>query len=234
MCVTTTTDDESSADYGLYDSQVRDVSGSTWYDLPRCPKDMLVLSTYYTKELNHRTPLADGFLLVSWRTESYNDGLLRAARLQVSAPAVPPEVVADLPASLSLDEGTSQTFAYYLTGDIPTGGVDVVVERVSGDADVRIVDGAIQRVMIRDDMRQVRVAGLTDADSTDDSATVRVRVVQADGSIDPNARSMSVSVTDLYSEPGSGGDARADVNEDGEVNALDLGIVVDNFGITID
>jgi hypothetical protein len=118
---------------------------------------------------------------------------------------------------------------YHLKGDIPTGGVDVVVERLSGDGDVRVVDDATQRVLSRDSTQTARIVALVDADAANEQAVIRLRVVQAGGGADPNARTIPVTVRDLYQQatqmPG-------DVNGDGVVNAADFDEVTRNFGKT--
>jgi hypothetical protein len=81
---------------------------------------------------------------------------------------------------------------------------------------VRVVDGWKQRVLSRAESKTVRIVALTDADSVDDQAVVRFRVVQAGGGADPNARTMAVVVRDLYHDgnqpPVIGSAAWADPN----------------------
>jgi hypothetical protein len=60
------------------------------------------------------------------------------------------------------------------------------------------VDGALQRVVLRGLAKTARIAALTDADSLDDQATIRLRIVRPDGGLDPNARTITVTVNDLY------------------------------------
>jgi hypothetical protein len=217
-----------SNDFGYFDVRIRDAISGTWTNTTRCPVRLVNWSPSMSDNLTMTIPTTNGVLLLGYS----KDGVVKAQLLRVtssggsSSPAVD---AAALPAALNLDEGTMTTLTYRVVGDIPIGGVEVVVERLSGDGDARVVDGATQRVLSRAETKTVRIAALTDADAANDQAVIRLRVVQSGGGADPNARTLPVTVRDLYRQtthmPG-------DVNGDGVVDAADLDEVVSNFGKT--
>lgn len=214
------------ADYGWFDGHVLDLVTRVWTDLPPGPVRL------FSGESSGASCLVDlrdgGFLHVGLNKQT---GAIRAQRLRVTSGggSMAPYVAEDLPATLTLEEGTSAVLRYHLFGDIPADGVEVVAERVQGDGDVRVVDGMVQRVRSRSDVLNFRIAALTDADGAADQATVRVRVVQTGGGADPKARSIAVQVQDARQQATH---LLGDVNGDGVVNALDLDEVVRYFGLT--
>jgi hypothetical protein len=140
------------------------------------------------------------------------------------APFVDP---AGLPAAVALDEGGSLVISYRISGDIPPGGATVVVERSQGDGDVRVIETIRDPILANSVTRTARIIALIDADAADDTAAIRLRVVQSGGGADPKAITIPVTVTDRYQEVSH---KTGDVNADGVVNALDLDQVVESFG----
>lgn len=200
------------SDSALCGGEVYDSMSSQWLSLPQGPANPLYVQNVTNRFCFRETiTLSDGFLLVGRTLDGLDTGILRAVRLRVSSPAMPPQVASSgLPASLTMDEGTSTNLAFGVIGDpFPIGGVDVVVERLSGDGDLRVVDGAIQRVMASGERKTARITALVDADAANDQAVIRLRVVQPGGGADPNARTIPVTVADcdttLTILAGSGG-----------------------------
>ncbi len=200
--------------------KVYDEDTGSWVDLPNCSIPDILYYHIWKYEL------PDG-LLACWIGQNG----LESARLRITEQGggepVPPQVSSVLPVAINLDEGLSTNFSYSVIGDIPTNGVDVVVERVSGDGDIRILDGAQQHIASRFESKTVHVVALPDIDATDDQAILRLCVLQEGGGTDPNARTIPVTVRDLYEVNSH---MLGDVNSDGYVNALDLDEVVRNFG----
>jgi hypothetical protein len=202
------------SDSALCGGEVYDSLTSQWLSLPQGPANPIYVPTLTNRGYSYfmeAITLSDGFLLVG-RTSlrgGPDAGILRAVRLRVSSPTMPPQVSPVLPASLTLDEGTSTNLAYSVIGDFPTGGVDVVVEWLSGSGDVCVVDGAAQHVTSSGDPTTARIGALVDADAANDQAVIRLRVVQPGGGADPNARTIAVTVADrdttLTILAGSGG-----------------------------
>jgi hypothetical protein len=198
------------SDSALCGGEVYDSLTSQWLSLPQGPANPLYVANVANRlRFMETITLSDGFLLVGRTLDGLDTGILRAVRLRVSSPAMPPQVASALPASLTLDEGTSTNLAYSVIGDFPTGGVDVVVEWLSGSGDVCVVDGAAQHVTSSGDPTTARIGALVDADAANDQAVIRLRVVQPGGGADPNARTIAVTVADrdttLTILAGSGG-----------------------------
>lgn len=192
-----------------------------WTRLPNCPTTTTGTNDTYS------FPQTNG-ILVFWHA----NGKLRSQLLRVQSSAPRSPAVANL-GPITVVEGSSATFTYTVTGDLPSGGVEVLVERVAGggNGDIQVVDGMVQRVMSRSDVKTVRLAARTDTNSETDTAWVRVRIVQTDKSIDPNARTFTVTIPDRYTQPQG---LVGDVNGDGLINAVDLDEVISHFGSKTD
>ena len=200
----------------------------TWDSLPPCETGGI--NTRSAVYWRHSVGLPDGHLFV---IDAEDTLLFRRLVATPTSEPIPPSVVLQLQSdTLSINEGGLASFSYSVTGDIPSGGVEVVVERINGGtAPLKVVQNARQLVPNRSTFTTVTIAALLDDNSVDDSGTIRIRVVQADGSLDPLARILTVNVNDTVSgDDGPGGDLPGDVNGDGVVNALDLDEVIDHFG----
>ena len=211
---------------GTYDCQVRDPATGAWRPLPPPPP---VAEVAFLRDFG---PLRDGRLFYLEGDGGVNLGCYRL-RITSTAPPPPPSVADNLE-DLVIREGRIGSFSYHLEGEVPAGGVTVVCERVGGGtADVRVVGNAAVTVLGRSQVVEVDIAALTDADADDESATIRVRIVQPGGVMDPNARTFTVTVPDAVTggDPGQS-HLPGDVNGDGVVNALDLDEVIDHFGTT--
>ena len=220
------TTDRASSDYGLWDFVVRNPSDGSWYDARQISTSVRAPGNTGQQTFQAALYLKDGFLIIGL---NYEAGVLKAVRITVDpGQPVPPQVIDDLPANLTITEGKTATFTYHLKGTIPTGGVKVVAERVTGgDGNAVVVEGAETQIMSRSEYTTVRVAAGLDVDGDENTATIRVRVIQRDGSMDPNARLVTITMPDQFTQPRG---LPGDVNGDGKVNALDLAEVMDNFG----
>jgi hypothetical protein len=208
--------------FGRLDARILDGVSNAWVAVPQSPTAILEANNYSQDSVQ----LRDGFLVITARTT----GAIRSQRLRLTsgtasvAPFVDP---AGLPAAVALDEGGSLVISYRISGDIPPGGATVVVERSQGDGDVRVIETIRDPILANSVTRTARIIALIDADAADDTAAIRLRVVQSGGGADPKAITIPVTVTDRYQEVSH---KTGDVNADGVVNALDLDQVVESFG----
>ena len=167
-----------------------------------------------------------------------SDGFLLTPNLRLTLTSTEPPLpamVADELNDLVIPENNIISFDYHVIGNIPAEGVTVITERISGgSADVRVVKNSSVHVRGRSQVVQVYLATMTDADTDDESATIRVRIQYPDGSPDTHARTFTVTVPDTFSIDPGGSHIPGDVNGDGVVNAQDLQEVVDNFGTSVE
>ncbi len=191
-----------------------DWNTSAWVDLS---------ATNMTGTIKKSLNLDKGFLL--WSQDGSDIRFLKLA--VTNEVPMPAQIADDLPASVSLNEGSEMQIRYHIVGAIPTNGVNVICERSSGDGDARVIGGATHSLHSLSEISVMSVAALTDADSLDDTATLRLRVVQDGGGMDPHARTIALTIVDQVEEASH---MPGDVNTDGVVNALDLDEVIDHFG----
>ena len=103
----------------------------------------------------HRTH--NGILFFQ-RTTSSSDREIRYLKILTAEPPPAPTIVDDLPAVLNMDEGDITEISWHAEGLIPDEGINVVVERISGDGDVRVVAGGTGNVRYHYESRTVRIA----------------------------------------------------------------------------